>query len=161
MKLKKTFTKAGLNVSFKSSRNLNSIFTQRNKQQLPPNSYPGVYLVPCKCESRYTGQTQANVIKRTNQHRKAVFYEKHDDSALAEHSYNCNQDVNWEDVKTVSIQPNYFKRCVRESLEIRRLKTGPDSDKGINKDYGLYVTTNVWNSLLNKSANMPIRNPPI
>lgn len=149
-KLKKVFSKAGLNIAFKSSRNLKSILTKRNKPQLPPNSLPGVYIIPCKCQSRYTGQTGAKVKKRTKEHQKAVFNGKYDESAISEHAKDCPHEVDWENVKTLSVQPKYFHRCVRESLEIRRQNTGPDAEKGMNKDYGQYVTTNTWNPLLDK-----------
>ena len=140
--LKKVFSKAGLKIAFKSSRNLKSILTKRNKPQLPPNSLPGVYIIPCKCQSRYTGQTGAKVKKRTKEHQKAVFNGKYDESAISEHTKDCPHEVDWEHVKTLSVQPKYFHRCVRESLEIRRQNTGPDAEKGMNKDYGQYVVMN-------------------
>ena len=43
-----------------------------------------------------------------------------------------------------------FKRKVRESLEIRRLKTGPNEPNGLNRDLGDYVTTEMLSSLLAK-----------
>ena len=43
---------------------------------------------------------------------------------------------------------------MRESLEIRRNKSGPDDEHGINQDYGQYVKTKTWNSLLNHKKVM-------
>ena len=146
-KLKKSFKKAGCQLTFKSPRNLNYILTSKNKPQLPPNSWPGVYLIPCNCKSRYTGETKNRVCKRTNQHNKAVFTGETDKSALAEHDQQCNQEINWDNVKTLAIEPTYLRRKVRESLEIRRYKTGPDDIYGLNKDYGQYVKTNAWQTL--------------
>ena len=56
-----------------------SIHKKCSKQQLPPNSLPGVYLIPSKCESRYTGQTGAKVTKQTKENQKAVHNGKYDE----------------------------------------------------------------------------------
>ena len=44
----------------------------------------------------------------------------------------------------------WFRRKVREALEIRRLGTGPDKTRGLNRDYGDYVTTNEWQTVFDK-----------
>ena len=147
-KLRKVFKNVGYSVSFKSQPNLKQILTSRNKDKLPPNSQPGVYFIPCECQGGYTGQTKKRIISREKEHEKDVFLEKISDSALAEHCSKCNGIIQWSNTRTLAIESNCFKRCVRESLEIRRMKTGPDDDKGINRDYGKYVKTNTWNSLL-------------
>ena len=72
-KLKTAFKKAGYTTMFKSGRNLSTILTSRNKPQLPRNSYPGVYRVPCKCKGNYIGHTGKKILTRGNQHEKAVF----------------------------------------------------------------------------------------
>ena len=153
-KLKRCFKKAGCNISFKSPKNLKSILTKRNKSKLPPNSYPGVYLIQCECRYRYTGQTDKRVVNREKQHQKNIFNGDEKASALAEHSLKCSCNVNWDNTKTLSIQPTYFKRCVREALEIQRHETGPNDAFGINKDYGQYVKTNIWKSLFPKTHNI-------
>ncbi|XP_065662724.1 uncharacterized protein LOC136085352 [Hydra vulgaris] len=48
-KLRKIFRKAGYGAVFKSSANLKSLLTSRNKTKLPSNSHPGVYLIECEC----------------------------------------------------------------------------------------------------------------
>ena len=58
--------------------------------------------------------------------------------------------MQWEKTKTLAIEPTFFKRKVREALEIRRLKSGPDDPNGLNRDYGDYVTTNSWQILFDK-----------
>ena len=60
----------------------------------------------------------------------------------------CNSNIQWSETKTLAIETNYFRRCVRESLEIKRNRTGPTDRYGINQDNGLYVKTNTWDSLL-------------
>ena len=149
-KLKKVFNKAGCELSFKSPRNLTSILTTRNKPKLPQNSQPGVYFISTECKKGYTGETKKRVSTRNIEHEKAVFKGDTGNDALAEHSQGCDCQIKWEDTKTLAIEPVWFRRKVRESLEIRRLKTGPNEQNGLNKDNGDYVTTSVWNSLFNQ-----------
>ena len=109
-KLKKSFKNAGYTVSFKSPKNLQQILTTRNKPQLPPNSRPGVYLAQCECEAKYTGRTKKKVSTRKKEHERAVFLEDTEKSALAEHAKTCSHNIRWSDIKTLSVENNFFKR---------------------------------------------------
>ena len=149
-KLHKVFKKAGCKVSFKSPRNLESILTNKNKPQLPPNSQPGVYFIPTGCASGYTGESKKQVQTRNLEHEKAVFKGDTKNDAIAEHKEKCDCEIDWKAVKTLAVEPLWFKRKVREALEIRRLKTGPNEPKGLNRDLGDYVTTSTWSTLFDK-----------
>ena len=150
-KLKTAFSKAGLEISFKSGRNLQSILTNRNKPKLPKNSCPGCYRVPCICGGSYIGHTKKRANTRFGEHEKAIFIGNTADSALSEHSIiNCPEEVDWENASTISTEPHYFKRCVREALEIQKEKVGPRKDKLINREDGQYVTTKTWLGLFDK-----------
>ena len=92
-KLTTVFKKAGFTTMYKSGRNLCSILTSRNKQQLPPNSYPGVYRVPCKCDGRYIGHTGMQTSTQFTQLEKAVFNGNYTDSALSEHTNTCDAEI--------------------------------------------------------------------
>ena len=70
--------------------------------------------------------------------------------AIAEHNQTCDCKINWENTKTLATEPFFYRRKVREALEIRRLKTGPGNPNGLNRDHGDYVTTNTWQSLFDK-----------
>ena len=132
-KLKTAFQKVGYKTMFKSGRNLEAILTSRNKAKLPKNSYPGVYRISCSCDGDYIGQSKKQNRTRVQEHQKAIFKEKWKDSALAEHTKDCTSLVNWENASTISNESHYFKRCVREALEIQKEKVGPNGDKIINK----------------------------
>ena len=149
-KLKKSFKKFGCVISFKSPTNLNSILTKQNKPQLPPNSKPGVYFIPTSCKTGYTGETKKRISSRNTQHEKAVFKGDVDEDALAEHNQTCDCKISWDQTQTLAVEPIFFRRKVREALEIRRLKTGPNDPNGLNRDYGDYVTTNTWQPLFDK-----------
>jgi len=152
--IKKLYKQLDLNCTFKSSSNLQNILCRRNKSSLPTNSNPGVYKIDCDCGGTYIGETGANVRTRIDQHQKSVFNGSWKDSGLAEHAKNCHQQIRWNDIKTLTVKPNYYERTIREALEIRLRKTGPENVNGLNKDHGKYVTTNTWEPLFEHLRNL-------
>ena len=93
-------------------------------------------------------RVQIHRTDKENEHEKNVFLQNKGDSALVVHSTTCNSNIQWSETKTLAIETNYFRRCVRESLEIKRNRTGPTDRYGINQDNGLYVKPNTWDALL-------------
>ena len=159
-KLKKAFRKAECTISFKSPRNLESILTSKNKPEMPPNSQPGVYFVPTGCKKGYTGETKKQILTRNREHEKSLFKNDKAD-AIAEHQDKCGCEIDLTLTKTIAVEPTWYRRKVREALEIRRLKTGPEEETGINRDLGDYVTTNTWSSLftkINRNKDVPTFN---
>ena len=147
-KLKKLFKSANINTTFKSSSNLNDILCRKNKARLPTFSTPGVYMISCSCGKRYVGESGGTIKTRIKQHQKACFLEKSSDSDLAEHNATCDGQIQWEETKVLSREDHYFKRCIRESLEIRKQEVKPGSKNGLNKDNGKYLDTNSWEVIL-------------
>ena len=145
--LKKAFRKAGYKVAFKSPRNLGSILTSNIKPKLPANSSQGVYFIPTGCRNAYTGETKKKIVTRTNEHEKAIFLEDTEHDAIAAHQIECGCEIDMTKTKVLAQESQWFPRKVREALEIRRLKTGPNEEHGINQDMGDYVTTNHWDDL--------------
>ena len=150
-KLRKVFKKSGYTVSFESPSNIKDTLTNSNKDRLPKNSFPGVYMVSCECSAKYVGQTKNSIKKRCKQHEKNVFLGQNEDSAIAAHANNNNHKIIWENTKTLARESNYTKRCIREALEIKKNKTGPDEELGMNQDSGQFVKTKTWDSLLRQS----------
>ena len=147
--LRKVFRKAGCKLAFKAPRNLGSILTSMNKPQLPPNKRVGVYFTPTDCIRGYTGETGKLIDSRNTEHEKAIFDANRKD-AIAAHVCDCDVcdcDKKLDRTQVLAVEPVWYRRKVRESLEIRRLKTGPGEERGLNKDLGDYVTTSTWNSL--------------
>ena len=54
----------------------------------------------------------------------------------------------WLHVLACSASADFSVSSRNTALEIKRNKTGPDDHHGINPDYGQYVKTNTWDSLL-------------
>ena len=145
-KLRTVFRKAGFTTVFKSGRNLSSILTSRNKDQLPKNSYPGVYRAPCNCKRRYLGHTGKQTRTREKEHEKAVFNGNGKSSAVAEHTKTCPAGIDWDNFVTIAAIPQYYPRAIREALEIQREEVGNFS----NREAGQYVTIETWKPLLKK-----------
>ena len=149
-KLRTVFKKAGFTTIFKSGRNLKTILTSRNKDQLPKNSYPGVYRTPCKCNRRYVGHTGKQTRTRDTEHQKAVFSGNDKKSALAEHTKTCPAGIDWDNFVTIAAIPQFYPRAIREALEIQREEVGNSGNIIANREAGQYVTTETWKPLLKK-----------
>ena len=103
---------------------------------MPLNCQPGVYFLLTECRKAYTGETKKQVPNKERRTR-----EGHVPEWQRSHSGR---------VKTIAVEPQRYRRKVREALEIRRLRTGPNEPTGINRDYGDYITTDTWKSLFTK-----------
>ena len=142
--LKKVFRKAGYKVAFKANPNLMSILTKKNKVKLPPNSYPGVYKIPCPCGvPPYIGKTKLRTNTRINQHKEYVNKEHWERSGAAQHARTCPTGPSFEEATTLKTEHRHFERSVREALEIQRHRSAPRFE-GINQDEGQYLNTTFW-----------------
>ena len=128
---------------FKSGANLKNILCSKNKTKLPPNSYPGVYKVDCKCKKTYTGETKLKVLTRGKQHEKNVRQNRIDASGIVMHAQKCNEEIDWDSLRTLKVEPKRFDRKVREALEIQYRQCGPKQG-GMNLDDGQYLKTSFW-----------------
>ena len=75
-KLRKSFRNAGYKAVFKSSTNLKTLLTSRNKSKLPHLSQPGVYMTACGCGKAYVGETLMKTRTRIQQHQKSIVDKK-------------------------------------------------------------------------------------
>lgn len=147
-KLKKAYRKAGYKVVFKSGKNLGSILSARNKMNLPRNSYPGIYKIPCSCgKEPYIGETKKKISSRLKEHEDYINKNQAKKSGVAQHASTCTGQILFEEAETVAVQPNKFLRKVREALEIQK-NNCHTSYGGMNEDKGQYVTTKFWIPLM-------------
>ncbi|XP_065639627.1 uncharacterized protein LOC136072351 [Hydra vulgaris] len=139
-RLKRIFRKAGYRTVFKSNANLKTLLTSENKSKLPCNSTPGTYLIKCKCSKLYVGKTKLQIRTRVQQHQKFLTEGKLNQSALALHKVNCNEDIEWNKVITLKVEDKKIKKKVREALEIQKHQCSPTYG-GMNLDNGQYLKT--------------------
>ena len=147
-KLRRIFKKHNVKVVFKSAPNLKSLLCN-NKSKLPPNSHPGIYKLDCTCGASYIGESKKKISSRLEEHQKDIEKRKWS-SGCSEHRRDCSGTFEWTSDVTIAIQNDDRLRKVREALEIKRLKTGPDQPLGLNRDTGTISNSNSWNALFRK-----------
>ena len=148
-KLRKIFKRQNIKTIFTSTPNLQSILCN-NKSKLPINSQAGVYKLDCSCGATYIGETKKKVATRLEEHQRDIRNGKWMSTGCSEHSRDCGGEFNWDEKVTIAMESVYRRRNIRDALEIRRWKSGPDQPSGLNKDTGNFTYTNSWNALFSK-----------
>ena len=151
-KIRKEMKNIGYKTIFTSSNNLKNILCN-NKSKLIPNSFPGVYQLKCSCESIYIGETKKRVLTRCIEHQTDSMSGKWESSGATEHTKSCHGLFDWLHPETLSVNPNYHERKIRESLEINYAETKYEIYKQnpiLNRDRGNLVDTNSWKPLFRK-----------
>ena len=64
-----------------------------------------------------------------------------------EHAMTCHGQFDWNSNITLGIEPDYHHRKIREALEIRSQKSGPNYAGGLNRYQGNLLKTDTWNAL--------------
>ena len=120
----------------------------------------GVYLLSCSCsqDAKYVGQTRVSFRTRMGQHEADTTSNKSDEhiSGISKHARHCTAgSIDWYDPKIITTFTDKKKTAlqqnllVRESLEIKRLKTSSYTGAGLN-DPQLAVRSNAWDPILKK-----------
>ena len=91
---------------------------------------------------------------RTIEHQQDSMAGKWEASGATEHTKKCHGMFNWLHTKTLSIQPCYRDRKIRESLETNFAKTQAEFDSQltiVNRDNGIKdVSSTSWKPLFHK-----------
>jgi hypothetical protein len=103
----------------------------------------GIYKVSCSCGKCYIGETRRSFQVRIKEHEADIRNERTRTSALAEHSLKTKHHVCLEDTKILAKEDHYYKRRLREALEIIK------HPNNMNRDGGLEVSS-FWHPLINQ-----------
>ena len=80
-----------------------------------------IYKVPCAdCDKVYIGQTGNNFETRLNQHRSALRLVHPEKSALAEHAFKEDHQIDWRSAEIICREANYRKRLFLEAWHSKR-----------------------------------------
>ena len=74
---------------------------------------------PVAATALYIGETKKKVITRTIEPQQDSFHRKWESSGATEQCLECHGQFNWINPKTLSIEQQYHRRKIRESLEIK------------------------------------------
>jgi len=141
-KIAKILKKKDITTSFKT--------VQTIKQRMRPIKDPidhkqgkGVYKISCSCELCYIGETGRSFNTRLKEHKADIRNERTRTSALAEHSQKTRHQLCLENTQILAKENHYFKRKLREALEIRK------HPNNLNRDGGMEISTSWLPPLLN------------
>ena len=91
-----------------------------------------------------------SVLTRCIKRQQDIIKGNWDSSEATEHTKECHGQFSWVYPRTITVMSNIYKRKVRETHEINRLKTF----KALNRDNDDYVTMNSWKPLFWKNKKL-------
>ena len=143
--LKKAYEKYNFKVIFKSGPTLRSLLT-KVKDPLPKEKLAGVvYQIPCQCGKVYVGETHRRLETRVKEHRDACNKGDTGKSAIAEHQWDQQYQVNWEGTRVLDRASRPVQLRVKEALYIQRTPT----NNRLNCDEG-YELLGCWIATVKK-----------
>ena len=145
-KLTHIFQDHGVRTYHKPINTIRS-FLVHPKDKTPDHNKCGViYKVQCPaCTDFYVGETSRTLGTRFKEHcnlKTATL------TAVAEHSKTHRHSINTDNVSVVAREDQFWKRKIRESIEIRTLKPTMNRDTG-------YDLPAIYNDLLTASCDRP------
>ena len=108
--------------------------------------HKGVYKTPCSCGDAYIGETGRSIEIRLKEHSADLRHERIKNSAIAEHSHKTKHHISLENSIVLAIVPNYYRRKVREAIEIEKCV------KNFNREDGLKLKE-AWKPIIKKLRN--------
>ena len=116
------------------------------KDPLPKEKLAGVvYQIPCQCGKVYVGETLRCLKTRVKEHRDACNNGYTEKSAIAEHQWDQQHQVKWEDIRVLDRATRPVQLKVKEALHIQ---TTP-ANNSLNKDGG-YELPGCWIATMKK-----------
>jgi len=87
-----------------------------------------VYKILCNnCNASYVGQTKRQLKTRINEHVKNVTSDKSKYSVITKHMLDNDHTFDWQNVKILDYESNYFKRLIAEMIYIKSQDNGLNS----------------------------------
>jgi predicted GIY-YIG superfamily endonuclease len=80
----------------------------------------GIYSIPCECGRSYIGETSRPLAVRLREHRHNLQQGLLEKSKLAQHAYEEDHRVGWDDARVLEIESNSRYRKYKESNSQRR-----------------------------------------
>jgi len=99
-----------------------------------------VYKISCMdCEASYVGQTKRQLRTRVREHLSNLKSKSATPSVVTEHALQASHSFDWNNIKILDTERNYFKRLISEMLHIREQSHGLNAQKDTEMlDSGYY-----------------------
>jgi hypothetical protein len=81
-----------------------------------------VYSIPCDCGRCYIGETRRPLEVRIKEHKYNLTQDMLEKSILAQHSYEEDHKICWNEGKVLQIEPNAVYRKYKESDHVSLLE---------------------------------------
>jgi len=80
-----------------------------------------IYKIMCKdCDASYVGQTKRKLNTRISEHKRNI--KQSNLSVVSRHIIDMNHDMDWNDVRILDCESNYYKRLISETIHIKQQK---------------------------------------
>ena len=101
-----------------------------------------IYKTSCQCGASYIGESGRPKTIRLKEHVANIKHQRSDVSPLAEHWANCKENFDPSQAVTLATEPHWYRRVVRESIEIRA------HNPVLNQGVGKFTLSPIWDYLL-------------
>lgn len=142
-KIKRIGNKFNVRTIFKTENTLRSMLTKTKPLNEEQNSKNCIYSIPCECGKYYIGETSRPLNVRIKEHQYLIKTFQIEKSKIAEHAWNNNHKILWNNTKTISKEPKSTRRKIKETAYILL-----NRDKCIS-DFSIDLN-NTWLSTLRK-----------
>jgi len=107
-----------------------------------------VYKIFCNnCNASYVGQTKRQLKTRINEHIKNIASNESKHSVITKHILDKNHTFDWQNVKILDFDYNYFKRLIAEMIHIKT------QDNSLNSIDDIECLDPSYSNLLTKIFN--------
>lgn len=129
--IRRVLAPLAIQVTFRPFRTLRQELVHP-KDPVPANRRKGVvYSIPCaECPRAYIGQTGRSLGHRLQEHRRALKNGDLAASALAEHVFSCDHQVDLSKAVVIDTHTHTQTRCMLESWHIQHQQAPLNRDRG-------------------------------
>lgn len=143
-----TIKKSDFRVGYRCLNNLSKFIRVQKDKNVYNGNNNVVYKIKCKdCEVSYVGQTKRKLRTRLKEHINNIKFDSSKHSVVSEHIVNEQHAFDWDNVKILDIESNYYKRLISEMIHIKEQK------HGINNNTDTELLNSAYFDILEEIAN--------
>ncbi|XP_050509003.1 uncharacterized protein LOC126886191 [Diabrotica virgifera virgifera] len=121
-KLTKLFKPLSTKIGIKNCKTVGNLFSRTKTPIDIWEKSNVVYNIPCKdCHLKYIGHKKRTLKSRVTSHRSDIRCNKHS-CALSSHSISLNHQIDFDNIKSLGSESNFYKRTFLEMTHILREK---------------------------------------